>query len=88
LRLCGFAALRETNPSCGEKPPPPAIVTARHRKPRRKAMSGPRRDSSDGTRGGPVHGRGGKSVDDNKKSGGGHGKSGGGQDDNARKPGG
>ena len=52
------------------------------------SMSGPRRDSSDGTRGGPVHGRGGKSVDDNKKSGGGHGKTGGGQDDNARKPGG
>ncbi|HEV2542909.1 MAG TPA: hypothetical protein VGU70_09160, partial [Methylobacterium sp.] len=51
-------------------------------------MSGPRRDSNDGTRGGPLHGRGGKSVDDNKKSGGGHGKPAGGNDDNARPPGG
>jgi hypothetical protein len=51
-------------------------------------MSGPRRDSSDGTRGGPEHGRGSKSVDDNKKGGGGHGKSGGGQDSNAHPPGG
>jgi hypothetical protein len=53
-----------------------------------ETMSGPRRDSSDGTRGGPVHGRGGKSVDDNKKSGGGDGKGTAGQDDNARRPGG
>ena len=46
-------------------------------------MSGSRRDSGDGTRGGPEHGRGGgKSTDDNKKSGGGHGGSG--QDNNAR----
>ncbi len=51
-------------------------------------MSGSRRDSSDGTRGGPLHGRGGKSVDDNKKSGGGHGKSVGGQDSNAHPDGG
>jgi hypothetical protein len=51
-------------------------------------MSGPRRDSGDGTRGGPLHGRGGKSVDDNKKSGGGHGKPSGGNDDNAHPPGG
>ena len=51
-------------------------------------MSGARRDSSDGTRGGPLHGRGSKSVDDNKKSGGGHGKPTGGQDDNAHPPGG
>ena len=52
-------------------------------------MSGPRRDSGDGTRGGPVHGRGGKSVDDNKKSGGGHGKPGGSANDsNAHPPGG
>ena len=51
-------------------------------------MSGSRRDSGDGTRGGPEHGRGGgKSVDDNKKSGG-HGQAGGGQNDNARQPGG
>ena len=49
-------------------------------------MSGTRRDSSDGTRGGPEHGRGGKSVDDNKKSGGGHGQSGGGKDSNAHPP--
>jgi hypothetical protein len=47
-------------------------------------MSGPRRDSNDGTRGGPEHGRGGKSTDDNKKA---HG-SGGGQDSNAHPPGG
>ena len=40
------------------------------------------------TRGSPVHGRGGKSVDDNKKSGGGHGKPAGGNDDNAHPPGG
>ena len=51
-------------------------------------MSGPRRDSKDGTRGGPLNGRGGKPVDDNKKSGGGHGKPAGGQDDNAHPPGG
>ncbi len=51
-------------------------------------MSGRRRDSGDGTQGGPVHGRGSKSVDDNKKAGGGHGKKGGGQDSNARPPGG
>jgi len=51
-------------------------------------MSGPRRDSSDGTRGGPLHGRGGKSVDDNKKSGGGHGQNRAGSDDNANPPGG
>ena len=51
-------------------------------------MSGPRRDSNDGTRGGPLHGRGGKSVDDNKKSGGGHGKPAGGNDDNAHPSGG
>lgn len=55
---------------------------------RRERMSGPRRDSNDGTRGGPLHGRGGKSVDDNKKSGGGHGKPAGGNDDNAHPPGG
>jgi hypothetical protein len=54
-----------------------------------EAMSGSRRDSGDGTRGGPVHGRGSKSVDDNKKSGGGHGKPGGSaNDDNAHPPGG
>lgn len=51
-------------------------------------MSGSRRDSGDSTRGGPVHGRGSKSVDDNKKSGGGHGKSSGGQDSNAHPVGG
>jgi hypothetical protein len=51
-------------------------------------MSGSRRDSGDGTRGGPLHGRGSKSVDDNKKGGGGHGQTGGGQDDNAHPPGG
>jgi hypothetical protein len=51
-------------------------------------MSGPRRDSGDGTRGGPLHGRGSKSVDDNKKGGGGHGQTGGGQDSNAHPPGG
>jgi hypothetical protein len=52
-------------------------------------MSGPRRDSGDGTRGGPLHGRGSKSVDDNKKSGGGHGKPGGSANDsNAHPPGG
>ncbi len=51
-------------------------------------MSGSRRDSGDGTRGGPVHGRGSKSVDDNKKSGGGKGQIGGGKDDNAGPPGG
>ena len=39
-------------------------------------MSGSRRDSSDGTHGGPQHSHGGQSVDDNKKSGGGHGKKG------------
>ena len=50
-------------------------------------MSGhPRRDSNDGTRGGPLHGRGGKSTDHNKSGGG--SKSGGKQqlDDNARPP--
>jgi hypothetical protein len=31
-------------------------------------MSGPRRDSSDDTRGGPLHGRGHNSTDHNKKS--------------------
>ena len=31
-------------------------------------MSGPRRDSNDDTRGGPLHGRGHSSTDDNKKS--------------------
>jgi hypothetical protein len=36
-------------------------------------MSGPRRDSGDGTRGGPEHGRGGKSTDDNKAGQGGEG---------------
>jgi hypothetical protein len=51
-------------------------------------MSGSRRDSGDGTRGGPEHGRGGKSTDDNKKSTSGKGEIGGGQDDNARAPGG
>lgn len=45
----------------------------------------PRRDSNDGTQGGPLHGRGGKSTDHNK---GGGSKSGGKQqlDDNARPP--
>ncbi len=52
-------------------------------------MSGSRRDSGDGTRGGPEHGRGGgKSTDDNKKSTSGKGRIGGGQDDNAQAPGG
>jgi hypothetical protein len=51
-------------------------------------MSGSRRDSGDGTRGGPVHGRGSKSTDDNKKSTSGKGQTGGGQDDNAQAPGG
>ena len=54
----------------------------------RREMSGPRRDSNDGTRGGPLHGRGHKSVDDNKKSGGGHGQGRAGSDDNAHPPGG
>jgi hypothetical protein len=47
-------------------------------------MSGPRRDSNDGTRGNNLHGRGHKSTDDNKKAGGGHGKHQ--LDDNARPP--
>ena len=51
-------------------------------------MSGQRRDSGDDTQGGPVHGRGHKSVDDNKKSGGGHGQGRAGSDDNAHPPGG
>ena len=37
-------------------------------------MSGNRRDSKDSTRGGPLHGRGHKSTDDNKKSGSASGK--------------
>jgi hypothetical protein len=52
-------------------------------------MSGTRRDSGDSTRGGPVHGRGSKSTDDNKKSGGGHGKPAGqAHDSNSSPPGG
>ena len=47
-------------------------------------MSGPRRDSKDGTRGGPEHGRGGKSTDDNKTSTRATGKHQ--LDDNARPP--
>jgi hypothetical protein len=51
---------------------------------RRQAMSGPRRDSSDDTRGGPLHGRGHNSTDHNKKSSRATGKH---QfDDNARPP--
>ena len=49
-------------------------------------MSGPRRDSNDGTRGGPLHGRGHNSTDHNKKSSSGNGKKT--LDDNAQKPGG
>jgi hypothetical protein len=48
-------------------------------------MSGPRRDSNDGTRGGPLHGRGHSSTDDNKKSGKANGKHQ--LDDNAHPPG-
>ena len=49
-------------------------------------MSGTRRDSKDGTRGGPLHGRGGgKSTDDNKKSNRATGKHQ--LDDNAHPPG-
>ena len=48
-------------------------------------MSGPRRDSNDGTRGNNLHGRDHKSTDDNKKAGGGHGKHQ--LDDNAHPPG-
>ncbi len=48
-------------------------------------MSGPRRDSNDGTRGGPLHGRGHSSTDDNKKPTRGNGKKT--LDDNAHPPG-
>jgi hypothetical protein len=51
-------------------------------------MSGSRRDSGDGTRGGPEHGRGHKSTDDNKSGIGGKGPAPGGMDSNARAPGG
>ncbi len=51
-------------------------------------MSGQRRDSGADTQGSSNHGRGHKSVDDNKKGGGGHGKTGGGQDSNAHPEGG
>jgi hypothetical protein len=49
-------------------------------------MSGPRRDSNDGTRGNNLHGRGHKSTDDNKKSTRATGKHQ--LDDNASPPGG
>jgi hypothetical protein len=48
-------------------------------------MSGPRRDSNDDTRGGPLHGRGGNSTDHNKKSSKATGKKT--LDSNARPPG-
>jgi len=51
-------------------------------------MSGSRRDSGDGTRGGPEHGRGHKATDDNKSGIGGKGAAPGGLDSNARAPGG
>jgi len=51
-------------------------------------MSGSRRDSGDGTRGGPEHGRGHTSNDDNKSGGDGKGASRGGTDANARPAGG
>ena len=51
---------------------------------RRQAMSGPRRDSSDDTRGGSLHGRGHNSTDHNKKSSRATGKHD--LDDNARPP--
>ena len=47
-------------------------------------MSGSRRDSNDNTRGGPLHGRGHSSTDDNKKAGRATGKHQ--LDDNARPP--
>jgi hypothetical protein len=48
-------------------------------------MSGPRRDSNNDTRGGPLHGRGHNSTDHNKKSSKGNGKKT--LDDNAHPPG-
>jgi hypothetical protein len=51
-------------------------------------MSGSRRDSGDGTRGGPEHGRGHNATDDNKSGGGAKGKASGNQDSNAAPAGG
>jgi hypothetical protein len=81
------AQLRRSVQAGGRQPGAPWLVLSSSQR-KEIIMSGSRRDSGDGTRGGPVHGRGSKSVDDNKKSGGGKGQTGGGQDDNATPSGG